>query len=389
MDFLYLSPEFPPNYAPFILQLAHHGARVWALGEADFYELPDPLRRAIRYYVRADFGSHGAVESALHRLLEAKTAAGTPPGFDVVESHNEIWLELEAHINATLNVPGIRPADLAPLKKKSAMKERFSACGLPTARGALLVDPAQGPALAKAIGLPLVLKPDEGVGAGRIYVVASAAELQKTLPKLAGSYFMEEFIAAPIVTYDGLVNREGALLFENSLAYGEGVLEYVRGKDTFFYVRRRIPQRLREIGRRLVGAFGIRRKFFHFEFFVRDGDYLPIEINCRPPGGAILDMMNYSADTDLYAAYARMITGAEEAADGGDKPYYVAYAGRRDRDYRYSHGELMERLGPALVEHGRNPALFRQAMCDYRYIVRSPNRDELLRMAADVQRLSA
>jgi len=38
-----------------------------------------------------------------------------------------------------------------------------------------------------------------------------------------------------------------------------------------------------------------------------DGDYVPIEINCRPPGASILNMMNYSIDDDLYRAYALMI----------------------------------------------------------------------------------
>jgi len=34
MDFLYISPEFPPNYTPFILRLRDAGARVWGLGQA-------------------------------------------------------------------------------------------------------------------------------------------------------------------------------------------------------------------------------------------------------------------------------------------------------------------------------------------------------------------
>ena len=48
MEFLYLSPEFPPNFANFILQLDKHGANVWALGESDFYDMPERLRTAIR-----------------------------------------------------------------------------------------------------------------------------------------------------------------------------------------------------------------------------------------------------------------------------------------------------------------------------------------------------
>ena len=71
---------------------------MWALGESDFYDMPERLRNAIRYYVRADLTSTETVERALEELLYAKAAMGSPSRFDVVESHNEIWLGLEAHI---------------------------------------------------------------------------------------------------------------------------------------------------------------------------------------------------------------------------------------------------------------------------------------------------
>ena len=37
---------------------------------------------------------------------------GTPERFDVVASHDEIWIGLEAHINQVLDMAGIRPNDL-------------------------------------------------------------------------------------------------------------------------------------------------------------------------------------------------------------------------------------------------------------------------------------
>ncbi len=387
MEFLYLSPEFPPNFANFILQLEKHGARVWAMGEADFYDMPVPLRNAIRYYVRTDLNSTAAVDKALEELLYAKVAMGTPKQFDLVESHNEIWLGLEAHINEILNIPGLRPAELNRLKKKSAMKRQFTACGLPTARGELLVDRSHGLELAAEIGFPLILKPDEGVGAGSVHKVTGQAQLERLLPRLGGDFFMEAFIDAPIVSYDGLVDHEGRLLFENSLTYGAGVLDYVHGKDTFFYVERHVPPPLGDIGRQLITAFDIRRKFFHFEFFCVGDATMPMEINCRPPGGAILDMMNYSIDDDLYAAYARMITGRGPADVASKKKYYCAYVGRRDRDYVFSHDRLVHRLGDALVEFGENPEIFQPAMSRFRYIIRSKSLDRLLEMAGDVQRM--
>jgi hypothetical protein len=385
MEFLYISPEFPPNYANFILELDKMNVNVWGIGEADFYSMPEKLRSALRWYIRTNLNSFAEVEKAVEQLLSAKNSLGTPPHFDRVESHNEQWLRLEGHINEKYGIDGIKPDDLLRLKKKSVMKERFTEAGLPVARGGRVTDINHAIRLAKDLRYPLILKPDEGVGAWGIYKVVDEAQLMSLWPEISGEYLMEEFIDARIVSYDGLVDGDGRILFENSLIYGEGVLEYVLGKDTFFYASRRIPGKLSMIGRRLVKEFDIRRKFFHFEFFTIGGGFMPIEINCRPPGGAILDMMNYSTDENLYAAYARMIATGKAAA-AFEKKYYCCYAGRRDRDYVYSHADILTAFGHCLVEYAENPPVFREAMGKYRYILRSASESEIHRMADFVLR---
>ena len=384
MEFLYLSPEFPPNYAHFILALDRLGVNVWAVGEADFHFMPERLRSAIRHYVRADLHSFQSVESAAATLMEVKQRLGMPPGFERVESHNENWLWLEALLNEKFGVDGIRPADLDRLKKKSVMKEVFRRLDLPAARGECVRDAAHALALAGELGYPLILKPDEGVGAAGIHKIPDEAALRRLASEIPPeTYLLEEFIDAPIVSYDGLTDTAGGIVFENSLIYDEGVLEYVLGKDTFFHVDRNVPEPLAAVGQKLVRAFNVRGKFFHFEFFRRGDRYMPIEINCRPPGGPILDMMNYSMDGDLYDAWARMISRGE-TAPLPEKKYYCAYVGRREGPYRLSHEDVLARHGGRITEHGENPAVFQGAMSRYRYIVRSPDEEDLLRMAREI-----
>jgi len=380
MDFLYISPEFPPNYAHFIEHLHSLGIRVWGLGEADFYFMPESLRSALTWYVRADLNNADAVQQALDELLRQKNAAGHPGNFDLVESHNEQWLSLEAMINDKYGLDGIRKNDLPRLKKKSRMKQLFKDLGLPVARGERLADIGQALDLADTLGYPLILKPNEGVGAGGIFRVDNINQLKSLLPQIQADYLLEEFIEGGIVTYDGLTDYDGSIVFENSLIYGDGVLEYVLGKDTFFYVSRHIPDDLRAVGRKLVPRFDIRRKFFHFEFFKVGATYMPIEINCRPPGGAILDMMNYSVDDDLYRAYAAMIAGGRVAVKA-PKKYYCCYIGRKDRQYAHSHAEILAAYGHCLAEHDFNPPVFRQAMGTERYIFRSPSEAEIFDIA--------
>jgi hypothetical protein len=380
MDYLYISPEFPPNYVHFIEHLHSLGISVWGMGEADFYDMPENLRSALTWYVRTDLNNADAVQQALDELLMQKNTSGSAGNFDLVESHNEQWLSLEGMINEKYGIDGIKKQDLPRLKKKSKMKQLFKELGLPVARGERITDTKRALGLADTLGYPLILKPDEGVGAGGIHRVENISQLQTLLSQLDEDYVLEEFIEGDIVTYDGLTDYDGKVVFENSLIYGDGILEYVLGKDTFFYVSRHIPPELRAAGRRLVPLFDIRRKFFHFEFFKINGTYMPIEINCRPPGGAILDMMNYSVDDDLYRAYAGMI--ARGRADiQAQKKYYCCYLGRKDKHYAHSHNEILAVFGHNLVEHDLNPPVFRQAMGTERYIFRSPNEADMLDMA--------
>ncbi len=380
MDLLYISPEFPPNYAHFIEQLHSQGIRVWGLGEAEFHFMPESLRSALAWYVRADLNNSDAVQHALEELLRQKNGCGHAGNFDLVESHNEQWLTLEAIINETYGIDGIKQQDLLRLKKKSRMKQLFQELGLPAARGERIADMNQAMDLADTLGYPLILKPDEGVGAGGIYRVENKHQLKLHLARIKEDYLIEEFIEGDIVTYDGLTDYDGNIVFENSLIYGDGILEYVLGKDTFFYVSRHIPDEVRAAGRKLVPRFDIRRKFFHFEFFKIGEIYMPIEINCRPPGGAILDMMNYSVDDDLYRAYAGMITGGQ-AAVKAQKKYYCSYIGRKNKQYTHSHDEILTAFGHRLVEHDLNPPVFQQAMGTERYIFRSPNEAEIFEIA--------
>jgi hypothetical protein len=380
MDVLYLSPEFPPNYFHFIRQLHAEGLRVWAVGEADFYSLPADLRACIRWYARAELANFRRVEPAVAEILEIKHAQGFEGPFDVIESHNEQWLRLEAFLNDRLGVPGIGIREIEPFKKKSVMKRLFQELGLPVARGAVVAGLEEARRLAEAIGYPLILKPNEGVGAAGVRRVDRPEQLEAAAGRLDEDHLLEEFIDAPIVTYDGLTDWDGAVVFESTLNYGDGLIDYPQGKDTFFYADRTVPEPLAAAGRAIVARFGIRRKFFHIEFFRTGAHLVPIEVNCRPPGGAILDMMNYAIDGDLYRAWARMLRRRPLELPA-EKKYFVGYVGRKPTPHALGHEELVARLGPRLVETGDNPRLFWDIMGAVRYIFRAPEASAVLAMA--------
>ncbi|MEI6080001.1 MAG: ATP-grasp domain-containing protein [bacterium] len=371
INYLYISPEFPPNYMNFITQLDKAAVNVWAIGESDFTVLPEHVRSCIKWYVKADLYDKNRIREITNYLLNDHVMPMTGKGFDVVESHNEHWLRLQAFINDAFKIQGISSKNIDMIKKKSEMKKSFISLGLDPAKGRLVVDLKDALKLASELSYPVILKPDEGVGATRLFKIENETQLKEAWSKINDDYIMEEFLNADIVTYDGLLDWKGNIIFENSLVYECGVIENVQnGRDQFFYTTRTIPQALKKMGKDIVDLFGLKKQFFHFEFFKDGQDYRPIEINARPPGGQIIDMMNYSIDDDLYAAYAKMIAKQDNNISS-NKKFFCAYIGRRDRDYAHSHHEIVSKYHNNLANHFTNPELFWQAMGKYIYLMRA------------------
>ncbi|MFW5887623.1 MAG: ATP-grasp domain-containing protein [Bacteriovoracia bacterium] len=266
------------------------------------------------------------------------------------------------------------------------MKEVFINNGIPCAKGELVKNLNHALSIIEKIGFPAILKPDYGVGASGIFVINNHQDLHNIIPSLQSDYLLEEFVSAPMLTFDGLAGANGEILFANSLEYSEGILEYVHGKDPSFFINKQIDPVLMQLGERLVKAFNIKKRFFHFEFFKMEDEvkYWPVEINCRPPGGPIIDMMNYSVDQDLYQSYARLIAG-EDVHLANEKKYYCGYVGRRfGKHYFNEHDLVMKRYDSYFVECVENPHVFRQAMGDFRYIFRTDDEVILKKIMAEL-----
>jgi biotin carboxylase len=62
-----------------------------------------------------------------------------------------------------------------------------------------------------------------------------------------------------------------------------------------------------ELGRNALQALGMGEGFTHMEWFRQsDGTAVFGEIACRPGGGHMVDLMNYTSDIDLFREWARV-----------------------------------------------------------------------------------
>ncbi len=387
MNFVYLSPHFPPNYIQFAQQLHYLGVNVLGLADEPYDLLPHALKNSLAVYYRVnDMHNYDELVRALGYFTHQYGK------LDRIESLNEYWLEIEARLRLDFNIPGLQGEDLARAKRKSRMKEVFRKAGVTVARGRIVRSFEEAIKLAHQTGYPLVAKPDIGVGAAKTFKLHNKNELEAFFSyKPDVDYILEEFIDGDIVTFDGLTDRDGNLVYNNSMIFDKGVMEAVSADDMiYYYTERVIPPDLAESGLRVLKAFSVRERFFHFEFFRRpeDNQIVALEVNLRPPGGLTTDMWNYASDIDIYKEWAHVIVHNRFTTDYTRK-YHVAFVGRKHHfNYATPHEAVISELGPALVQHEPISGIFSAALGDYGYLVRSPERAAILDMAKFIQALA-
>lgn len=381
MNVLFLSPHFPPQFWLFCSALKAEGATVLGIADAPWHELRPELQQALTDYIHVPQMENGEAVLRATALLVHRHGR-----LDRIDSHNEHWLELEARLRLDFNVWGQRPADTARNRSKTGMREIFRAAGIPCSEGERFQSPAQARAFVGRCGLPVVFKPDVGVGAARTFKVSTHAELERTLTEPLDGFVIERFEPGHLTSFDGLVDRDGRIVFALSHVFSSGVMDIVNERRTmFYYSRRDLPPLLEEYGRRAVEAFGIRERFFHFEFFVEQGGFRALEGNIRPPGGFTTDMMNWSCDIDVYKLWAQVVTGKDLSGFRYERLFHIAHVGRRTGvTYRLDHEALLRELGVSVVWHHAMPPVLAGAMGDYIYMLREKNEAKLLELIGRV-----
>ncbi|MGE0493038.1 MAG: acetyl-CoA carboxylase biotin carboxylase subunit family protein [Vulcanimicrobiota bacterium] len=380
MNFVYLSPHFPPNYQAFCIELRLQGANVLGLAEAPYDSLSPRLRNVLTEYYRVD---------DMHDYDQLVRALGyfthQYGKIDRLESHAEYWLETEARLRTDFNITGLRAHDLPTMKRKSLMKQKFIEAGVEVVRGEVARDRNHALKIAKKLGFPLVAKPDIGVGAAGTFrfddADALSAFYEQSHPH---DYILEQYIDGVLTSFDGLVDRDGKPVLLASHVFSDGIMDVVsQDLDMFYYSERELPQDLEQAGRAVLAAYGLTERFFHFEFIRRHSDQklVGLEVNMRPPGGLTTDMFNFANDIDIYRQWARVVVGKSFEPDPA-RPFHCCYIGRKDnRTYRHDHDQVLARAGDLLCHEERVQSVFRGAIGDHGYLLRSPQLNDLLEVA--------
>jgi hypothetical protein len=330
-NYLFISPHFPPEYFNFCTTLAKAGARVLGIGDAPYQELRKELSTALTEYYRV---------SSLTNYDEVYRAVGyyihKYGRMTKIESQNEYWLELDARLREDFNVPGPRLKEVNDFKSKKVMKEKFIEAGLRVAKGGLVKNKEDAITFCKEVGFPVIAKPDIGVGATSTYKITDFDQLSQINFETT-NFLFEEFISGDVVSFDGLVGKDGKVLFFSCHRYKNPVLQLVNENlAAGHYNYREISKELETYGKAVVKIFNLNEQFFHLEFFEKsDGTIICLEANLRPPGAYILDLINFSTDNDIYQSYANcLVKGINEF--NYEIKYHALFMGRKNH-FKYAH----------------------------------------------------
>lgn len=384
-NFIFISPNFPTNYWQFCRELKNNGLNVLSIGDQPYDELTNELKSSLNEYYKV-----GSLENYDEVYRAVAFFISKYGRIDWLESNNEYWLERDAMLRTDFHIlSGFQSEDMPRIKFKSRMKEYYRKAGIPVARYHM-VDSFEGcRAFIDEVGYPVVVKPDNGVGASHTYKLESDQDLGEFLAQKQSdvSYIMEEFIHAEVNSYDAIINAEGEPIFETGNVTPWSIMDIVNDNDnSIYYILKDLPEDTRRAGRATVKSFGVKSRFVHFEFFrlTQDqpgmghkGDVVALEVNMRPCGGFTPDMMNFAHSTDVYKIWADMIAFDHSTKSEGPHAF-CAFAGRRDgKSFALSDDELIDKYASQMRMVTRIPDALSGAMGNRMFLAVFPTKEEM------------
>ena len=386
-NFIFISPNFPLTYWRFCKELKNNGLRVLGIGDCPYNELTQEQRNSMHeYYKVSSLENYDEVFRAV-AFFTFKYGK-----IDWLESNNEYWLERDAKLRTEFHITsGFQEEDMVRTRYKSGMKAFYAKAGIPTARYHLVKDYEPAKEFANKVGYPVVVKPDNGVGANATYKLKTDADLEFFFATKDNSigFIMEEFVNGEVRTYDAIIDSNGEPVFESGNVTCDSLMDVVNeAKDSIFYIVKELPETMKQLGRRTVKAFGVKSRFVHFEYFVlkadqeglgKKGDIFGLEVNMRPPGGYAPELANFANSVDVYKIWADMIAYDSTLVPMNGQHYFCGFCGRRDgKNYKMNHEDIMREYGHKMKLAARTPVALSGAMADMMYVANYDTEEEMM-----------
>lgn len=381
MNFIFFSPHYPKHCMEFCFQLKQCGINVLGIGDADYSSLNEKLKHSLTEYTKVN-----NMENYDEVLRAVGYYTHKYGKIDRFESLNEHWLELEARIRTDFNIYGTKLDFVSNLMQKSKMEKFFKKSGVNAISCITNIDRTKARKFVSKVGYPVVVKPNQGSGASMTYKISNNLDLEHFFnhkpPEI--NFIMQQFIDGIIQTFDGLVNKDGEIVFAASHEFPHSIMEAVNSGNHLSYFCLKEPSKdIEEAGSKIVKAYGIKERFFHIELFRSNanGQIIALEVNMRPPGTWMTDAINYTYDIDIYQTWANMVV--HNRVDGPYVgKYYAGFSSRKNHfNYVHGHDDIIHRFWDKMVYHGVIEGVLNQSRGNYAYQFRSISLGEVKEIA--------
>lgn len=272
---------------------------------------------AARHVLTAETNDTDALLSFVEQAHEALR-------FDGVITSCDYYLPTAARIAGTLGLSGPTPESVANACRKDATRRVLARAGVPGPRFAVCADWAEVAAAARDIGYPLVLKPVDlcaGMFVRRADDEAALAHAHRALAAFPVNARGQH--RAPVVLVEELL--DGPEVSVETVSFGGAVHvigvtdKSVGGAPAFIETGHMFPAALdtadtalaEETARRALDALGLDEVVAHTEIkLTADGPRL-VEVNPRPAGNRITELVRHVTGIDLAAACVDVALGRE------------------------------------------------------------------------------
>lgn len=387
INYVMISPNFPPTYYKFSLSLKNLGVNVLGIGDAYNYELSDNLNNSLTEYKQCY--SLFDIHSLINIVQYYKDKYGY---IDWIESNNEYWLENDSTLREWFNVKtGIFHSDIKKYKAKSEMKKYFQIAGVKCAKYHLSDNFLSTKEFAQEVGYPIFVKPNIGVGSCGTRKINNNKELEDFyLNKDNNEYIFEQFIDGDIYSFDGITNSKGEIIFKTSHKFLVVTDEIVHmDEDDAYFTYKVIPTQINKIGVKIIKSFEIKSRCFHIELFklkkdIKDlgkkGEFVALEVNMRPPGGYTPDLISISQSVSYYDVFADMIVFDKNLEKNNKEKFYAISVSKKDHFiYKHTDEQIFEKYKDYIENYGRYPKSISDAMGDTFFMAKFKNLNDALK----------
>lgn len=280
--------------------------------------------------IECDTNSLVDVRRTLRNSLRRENCAG-------VTTTSEFYLPIVAEVAEWLDLPGNPPADVAVCRNKSRVRHALANAGFSSQPrfATITFNERVGGALAH-VGLPCVVKPVDDSGSVDVALCSTAAEVHTAVRtvrdrtiNVRGQHvsqvaLLEEHVDGPEYSVEMFRTGEEDVcigITEKHVTQGPAFVEYRHMHPA--PLSPVLATNIEATVRAALSVVGLRQGASHTEVRVRDNQVLIIEINGRPAGGMIPQLIRLASGIDLLGAQLRAAAGLRADLT----PHHQQYAG--------------------------------------------------------------